>query len=156
MIHYFPLEHIPNRYTTHLDRDVLEYLELNKIPYIYYEPKTPNGDKSVSNGNFLNAVDTVYRQSYQMTQFLENWSKGKVNDGDIVFIKACPEVDNGQIAAVSIDNEVTLKRVYYYPEKNKLVLSPENPKYEPFVYTNEELDDIRILGKAVMFLSLVK
>ena len=52
MLHYFPLEHIPNRYTTHLDRDVQEYLESNKIPYIYYEPKTPNGDKSVGNGNF--------------------------------------------------------------------------------------------------------
>lgn len=86
MLHYFPLEHIPNRYTTHLDRDVLEYLESNNIPHIYYEPKTPSGVKSVSDGNFLNAVDTVYRQSYQMTQFLENWSKGKVNDGDIVFI----------------------------------------------------------------------
>ena len=80
----------------------------------------------------------------------------RINDGDIVFIKACPEVDNGQIAAVSIDNEVTLKRVYYYPEKNKLVLNPENPAYEPFVYTNEELNDIRILGKAVVFLSKVK
>ena len=80
----------------------------------------------------------------------------RINDGDIVFIKACPEVDNGQIAAVSIDNEVTLKRVYYYPEKNKLVLNPENPAYEPFVYTNEELTDIRILGKAVVFLSRVK
>ena len=80
----------------------------------------------------------------------------RINDGDIVFIKACPEVDNGQIAAVSIDNEVTLKRVYYYPEKNKLVLYPENPAYEPFVYTNEELNYIRILGKAVVFLSRVK
>lgn len=80
----------------------------------------------------------------------------RINDGDIVFIKACPEVENGQIAAVSIDNEVTLKRVYYYPEKNKLILNPENPSYEPFVYTNEELNDIRILGKAVVFLSRVK
>lgn len=80
----------------------------------------------------------------------------RIYDGDIVFIKACPEVENGQIAAVSIDNEVTLKRAYYYPEKNKLVLNPENPAYEPFVYTNEELNDIRILGKAVVFLSRVK
>ena len=80
----------------------------------------------------------------------------RINDGDIVFIKSCPEVDNGQIAAVSIDNEVTLKRVYYYPEKNKLVLNPENPAYEPFVYTDEELNDIRILGKAVVFLSKAK
>ena len=80
----------------------------------------------------------------------------RINDGDIVFIKACPEVENGQIAAVSIDNEVTLKRVFYYPEKNRLVLYPENKAYEPFVYMNEELNDIRILGRAVMFLSGVK
>lgn len=80
----------------------------------------------------------------------------RINDGDIVFIQACDIVDNGQIAAVSIDNEVTLKRVYYYPEKNKLVLSPENPAYEPFVYSNDELNYIRILGKAVVFLSRVK
>lgn len=80
----------------------------------------------------------------------------RIHDGDIVFIKSCPEVENGQIAAVSIDNEATLKRVYYYKDKNKLVLSPENPNYEPFVYMNEELDNIRILGKAVMFLSMVK
>ena len=80
----------------------------------------------------------------------------RINDGDIVFIKACPEVDNGQIAAVSIDNEVTLKRVFYYPEKNRLVLYPENKAYEPFVYMNEELNDVRILGRAVMFLSGVR
>ena len=80
----------------------------------------------------------------------------RINDGDIVFIKACPEVENGQIAAVSIDNEVTLKRVFYYPEKNRLVLYPENKAYEPFVYMNEELNDVRILGRALMFLSGVK
>ena len=79
-----------------------------------------------------------------------------INDGDIVFIRSCPEVENGQIAAVSIDNEVTLKRVYYYPEKNKLILNPENPAYEPFVYVNEELNDIRILGRAVILLSEIR
>ena len=80
----------------------------------------------------------------------------RINDGDIVFIHSCPEVENGQIAAVAIDNEVTLKRVYYYPQKNKRVLNPENPKYEPYVYTGEELNDIRIIGRAVVFLSGVK
>lgn len=86
----------------------------------------------------------------------ESMIDARINDGDIVFIKACPQVENGQIAAVSVDNEVTLKRVYYYPEKSKLVLYPENKAYEPFVYTNEELNDIRILGRAVWFLSKVK
>lgn len=77
----------------------------------------------------------------------------RIYDGDIVFIKEMPIVNNGEIAAVIIDNEATLKRVYYYPDKNKLILQAENPKYEPLVYVNEELEQIRILGKAVYFMS---
>lgn len=77
----------------------------------------------------------------------------RIFDGDIVFIKEMPIVDNGEIAAVIIDDEATLKRVYYYPDKNKLVLQAENPKYEPLVYVNEELEQIRILGKAIYFMS---
>lgn len=77
----------------------------------------------------------------------------RINDGDIVFIKEMPMVANGDIAAVIIDNEATLKRFYYYPEKNKVVLNPENPIYEPLVYTKEELNEIRVLGKAVYFMS---
>lgn len=64
-----------------------------------------------------------------------------------------PMVNNGDIAAVAIGDEATLKRVYYYPEKAKLVLQAENPKYEPLVYIGEELNEIRILGKAVAFQS---
>lgn len=77
----------------------------------------------------------------------------RIYDGDIVFIKEMPIVDNGEIAAVIIEDEATLKRVYYYPDKNKLVLQAENPKYEPLVYINEELEQIKILGKAVYFMS---
>ncbi len=77
----------------------------------------------------------------------------RINDGDIVFIKKIPMVNNGEIAAVIIDNEATLKRVYYYPNKSKLVLNPENPAYEPLVYLKDELNTIRILGKAVYFMS---
>lgn len=80
----------------------------------------------------------------------------RINDGDVVFIKQMSIVENGKIAAVEINGEVTLKRVYYYPDKNKLILNSENPKYEPFVFVNEELDDVRILGLAVAFTSIVK
>lgn len=79
----------------------------------------------------------------------------RINDGDIVFIHKQPVVENGEIAAVIIDNEATLKRVYFYPEDNKLVLSPENPKYAPFVFVGEELLTVRILGKAVAFQSIL-
>ena len=80
----------------------------------------------------------------------------RILDGDLVFIRQQPIVDNGEIAAVIIEDEATLKRVYYYPEQGKLILNPENPKYEPLVYVKEELDQIRILGKAVAFQSVVK
>ena len=59
----------------------------------------------------------------------------------------------GEIAAVIIGDEATLKLVYYYPDKQKLVLQAENPKYEPFVYVGSELDEINIIGKAIAFQS---
>ena len=77
----------------------------------------------------------------------------RIYDGDVVFIREMPMVDNGDIAAVIIEDEATLKKVYYYPDKGKLVLYPENPDYEPFIYVGEELNTIRILGKAVYFMS---
>ena len=80
----------------------------------------------------------------------------RIMDGDIVFIKKCDIVNNGGIAVVQIEDEATLKRVYYYPEKGKLVLQAENPKYEPLVYIGEELNQIHILGRAVAFQSDVK
>ncbi len=79
----------------------------------------------------------------------------RIYDGDIVFIRAQSAVDNGEIAAVIINDEATLKRVYYYPEEEKLILSPENPRYAPFVYIKEELNSIKILGKAVAFQSVI-
>lgn len=75
----------------------------------------------------------------------------RIYDGDLVFIRKQSMVENGEIAAVLIDDSATLKRVYYYPEQNKLVLNPENPKYEPLVYVGKELEQIEILGKAVCF-----
>jgi len=77
----------------------------------------------------------------------------RIYDGDVVFIRSMPMVENGQIAAVIIDGEATLKRWYYYPEKSKLVLTPENPAFEPLVYVGDELNDVRCLGLAVSFMS---
>ena len=57
----------------------------------------------------------------------------RIHDGDLVFIREQDSVDNGDIAAVIINDEATLKRVYYYPDEGKLVLSPENPRYAPLV-----------------------
>jgi len=72
-----------------------------------------------------------------------------IKDGDIVFIRRQEAVDDGDIAAVLIDDEATLKRVYVSPDTVTLVA--ENPKYKPMVYTKKQGKNIRILGKAVSF-----
>ena len=73
----------------------------------------------------------------------------RIHDGDLVFIRSTPQVDNGQIAAVIIDDEATLKRVYYYPENNMMILKPENSKYKDLIYLGDQLETVRILGLAV-------
>lgn len=77
----------------------------------------------------------------------------RINNGDIVYIRQQPTVENGEIAAVLIDEEATLKRVYI--SDNTITLVACNSKYQPFVYTGEQLDQIRILGKAVGFTSTI-
>ena len=77
----------------------------------------------------------------------------RVFDGDIVFIREQPDVENGEIAAVLIDNEATLKRVYKYD--NRIELRAENPTFKSLSYEGDQLADIRILGKAVGFLSTI-
>lgn len=80
----------------------------------------------------------------------------RIHDGDLVFCRRQDIVENGEIGVIIIGDEATLKRVFYYPEKKKLVLQAENPKYEPLVYVNDELDEIHIIGKAIAFQSDVK
>ncbi len=55
-----------------------------------------------------------------------------------------------------IEDEATLKRVYYYPDKNTLILKPENSNYKDMIFTGEELNNITILGKAVAFQSIIR
>jgi repressor LexA len=86
----------------------------------------------------------------------DSMTGARIQDGDIVFIRKQPMVENGEIAAVIIDDEATLKRVYYDDKNSKIVLQAENPHYAPLVYVNDELNQVRILGKAVAFQSDVK
>lgn len=79
----------------------------------------------------------------------------RIYNGDIVYIREQPQVENGEIAACLVDGEfetkATLKRFYKYDDK--IILQAENPKYPPFVYVNEEMNRVRVIGKAVGFTS---
>lgn len=78
----------------------------------------------------------------------------RIFNGDIVYIRQQDTVENGEIAAVLIDNEATLKRVRLFDDH--ISLEPENPMYKPLVFWNEEMNTVRILGKAVAFTSAVR
>lgn len=78
----------------------------------------------------------------------------RIFDGDIVYIRQQESVEHGEIAAILIDDEATLKRVYMYDDC--ISLEAENPQYKPMVYRGEEMNNIRILGKAVAFTSSIR
>lgn len=78
----------------------------------------------------------------------------RIFDGDIVYIRSQPTVEDGQIAAVLIGDEATLKRVRLY--EDHIVLEPENPMYRPIVKWGEEMKEVNILGLAVAFTAEIK
>lgn len=82
----------------------------------------------------------------------------RIFDGDIVYVHAQPEVENGEIAAVEIqdgeESAATLKR--FYRSGNTVTLMPENPQYAPLVYVGDEINKLKIDGKAVYFVSEIR
>ena len=86
----------------------------------------------------------------------DSMKDARINNGDTVFVKKADSVNNGEIAAIIIGDEATLKRVYFYPESAKLMLISENSNYEPMVFSGTELENIRIIGKAVAFKSEIR
>ena len=77
----------------------------------------------------------------------------RIFDGDIVYIRQQEQVETGEIAAVLIDGEATLKRVRCFPDR--ISLEPENPMYRPLILWGEDMNRAHILGKAIAFTSKV-
>jgi len=67
------------------------------------------------------------------------------NPGDLVLIRQTPDVQNGQIAAVGVGNDATLKRVYR--QENGVVCVSDNPAYAPQIFA----ENVTIYGVAVGF-----
>lgn len=85
----------------------------------------------------------------------DSMTGARILDGDIVYIKQQPMVENGEIAAVLVDGcEKLLKRVYI--TETSITLQAENPKYSPLIFIREEMNRVSIIGKAVAFTSVVR
>lgn len=139
----------------------------DKIPY-GFEPlpatvKVPRlgviscGNPINSEENFSGYDDVPVNIVCDFTLVCEGDSMtgARINDGDLVYIRQQPTVENGQIAAVLIDGaEKLLKRVYI--NDDSVILQAENPAYPPRVFSKEDMNRVSIIGRAVGFTSVLK
>lgn len=82
MIYYLPLEHLEMRYTTHLDRDIREYLIANQINHFVVEPEKVS---EINNGSFLDSGTTIMTKSKQINYLASLYRDDKINNNDIIF-----------------------------------------------------------------------
>ncbi len=103
---------------------------------------------SEERGYYANASSSLAADFCLMAKG-DSMVNARIFDGDLLFVKKQDTVDDGEIAVVLIDDEATVKRVYFNREDGILTLMPENPTYKPMRYMGSQLERIRILGKVI-------
>lgn len=136
-----------------LPSNVIPMPEMRKIPLV---GTIACGEPILAEENIEDYVNIPKDMAgdFALTCKGDSMINARIFDGDIVYIRQQDTVENGEIAAVLIDSEATLKRVRLFDDH--ISLEPENPMYKPLVYWNEEMNTIRILGKAVAFTSAIR
>lgn len=99
------------------------------------------------------AVDHDLQCDFALKVNGDSMVNARIQNGDIVFLREQSDVDDGEIAAVIVDDNATLKRVYHI--SGGVTLVAENPKYAPMTFTQANSDSVRIIGKVVAFQSYV-
>ncbi len=82
---------------------------------------------------------------FYLTATGDSMTGAKIHEGDLLLIQKQMEVENGEIAAVAIDNECVLKRVY--KNEKSFTLVSENPNYAPIDFNPKNDTNIMIIGK---------
>lgn len=136
-----------------LPANIIPMPEMQKIPLI---GSIACGAPILAEEHIEDFVETptAIRADFALTCKGDSMINARIFDGDIVYIRQQDSVDSGQIAAVLIDGEATLKRVRIYDDH--IVLEPENPQYRPLSFWGEDMNTVRILGRAVAFTSTVR
>lgn len=101
---------------------------------------------------FVNVPDFIHAD-FALRCKGDSMINARIFDGDVVYIRSQPEVENGEIAAVLVGDEATLKRVTVFPDR--IVLEPANPMYDHQTFRGEEMNQVEILGKAIGFTSFI-
>ena len=67
--------------------------------------------------------------------------------GDLALVRYQDDVEDGQIAVVCLDDEVTLKRIHHM--FGGIILQSDNAKYKTQVVTTEYVNNIHLMGRVV-------
>lgn len=101
-------------------------------------------------------ADTDIKADFAMRCYGDSMVNIGIKDGYIVFIRKQPMVNNGEVAAVNIDGEFTLKRFFQYGDTVVLRSENSDPEYKDLQYPKGSINSFIILGKAVAFQGYVK
>lgn len=122
---------------------------LKRVPMLGYAAAGQPLENLDGQDTFYVETDSRYAVDFCITVRGDSMINAGINDGDIVFVKAQPEVPNGKIACVEIDNErVCIKR--FYKTDTGVMLVSENPKYAPLQFSESNCTDFKVLGLAVL------
>ena len=136
-----------------LPDNIAPLADLKKVPLV---GAIACGTPILAEENIAEYVDMPghIRADFALTCRGDSMINAGIRDSDIVYIRQQSTVENGQIAAVLVnDGEATLKR--FYRIGNKITLSAENPAYPPMVFVDAEMDGVRVLGLAVAFTHVI-
>lgn len=145
------------------------FIDTSLFPNIFPLPKTKKvpllgtiacGEPILATENIESYIDmdSDVHADFALRCQGDSMINARIMDGDIVFIRKQDMVDNGEIAAVLMDDcsesQATLKRVYV--SDDKIRLCAENPNYQDMIFFENDMNKVRIIGKAIAFLSAVK
>lgn len=127
-------------------RDVLSVPYLGYIGAsqpIAYEPLAGDETVELSQALFGGDVSDLFALTVQGNSMID----ALINDGDLIILRAQEEVNNGEMAAVWIEDpgETTLKK--YYREGTRVRLQPANPTMDP-IYV--PANNVHVQGKVIM------
>lgn len=122
---------------------------LKRVPMLGYAAAGQPLENLDGQDTYYVETDSRYAVDFCITVRGDSMINAGINDGDIVFVKSQPEVPNGKIACVEIDNErVCIKR--FYKTDTGVTLVSENPKYTPLQFSESNCTDFKVLGLAVL------
>ena len=122
---------------------------LKRVPMLGYAAAGQPLENLDGQDTYYVETDSRYAVDFCITVRGDSMINAGINDGDIVFVKSQPEVPNGKIACVEIDNErVCIKR--FYKTDTGVMLVSENPKYAPLQFSELNCTDFKVLGLAVL------